>query len=52
VIGGLRRALVGLLGGQTQPRPGPSRERSEEPAERLDAAKQRLKDTIRSPEDE
>jgi hypothetical protein len=52
VIGGLRRALVTVLGGQTQPPPPADHERSDEPAERLDAAKERLKDTIPPPEDD
>jgi hypothetical protein len=52
VIGGLRRALVALLGGQTSPPRGQNDEPSEEPAERIDAAKRRLKDTIPPPEDD
>jgi hypothetical protein len=52
VIGELRRALVALLGGQTPPSPRPSADRSGEPSERLDAAKQRLKEAIPPPEDD
>jgi hypothetical protein len=52
VIGGLRRALVALLGGQSPPPPAPRSEESGEPSERLDAAKQRLKDRIPPPEED
>ncbi len=52
MIGGLRRALVALLGGQTSPPPEQNPEPPEKPAERLDAAKRRLKDTIPPPEED
>jgi hypothetical protein len=52
VIGGLRRALVALLRGRKPSPPTPNQERPEEPAERFDAAKQRLKETIPPPPDD
>jgi hypothetical protein len=52
VIGGLRRALVALLGGQRQPSSEPRADKSEAPSQRLDAAHQRLKQTIPPPEDD
>ena len=54
MIGRLGQALVAVLRGQTPPplTPPATPERDVEPAERIEAARQRLKETIPPPEDE
>ena len=54
MIGRLGRALLALLRDQTRPQvpPPTSDQRNGEPADRLDAARQRLKETIPPPEDD
>jgi hypothetical protein len=54
VIGRLGRTLLALLRGQTPPQltPPAAHKRNGEPAERLEAARQRLKETIPPPEDD
>ena len=53
MIGRLGRTLLALLRGQTRPQLTPAtHERNGEPGERLEAARQRLKETIPPPEDD
>jgi hypothetical protein len=54
VIGRLRRTLVALLRGQgpTSVSAPSANDRDGEPSERIEAARQRLKETIPPPEDD
>jgi hypothetical protein len=52
VIERLGRALLALVRGRLPPPPRSTDERNGEPAERLETARQRLKETIPPPEDD